>query len=84
MTATTNFKIGQKVTFIAVRRTGKTIKFTSRDGVVDELNGDVAVVRSKNGSLHNTPLSDLRAKGERNALTDAVLAGLGIEKDAAA
>lgn len=32
--------------------------------------------------MHTVPLADLRAKGERNALTDAVLGGLDIERDA--
>jgi hypothetical protein len=79
MTTTAIFTIGQKVSFTSVRQVGKTIKFSSRNGVVEELNGDVAVVKMRNGSMHTANLSDLRAEGERSALTEAVLAGLDRE-----
>lgn len=81
MTTTNNFSVGQKVTFTNVRTVGRTINFRSCDGVVHEMNGNEAVVKSRSG-MHTVPLADLRAKGERNALTDAVLGGLDIERDA--
>lgn len=77
MTTMATLTVGQKVTFTFVRSTGRTIKFSSREGRVQELKGDSAVIKSKNGSLHTVRLSDLRAVGERSALTDAVLSGVG-------
>lgn len=78
MTTTTTFTVGQKVAFTVVRQTGRTIKFSSREGRVQGVNGDSATIKAKNGSLHAVHLSDLRAVGERNALTDAILSSLGV------
>ncbi|MDP3841064.1 MAG: hypothetical protein Q8Q81_00510 [Oxalobacteraceae bacterium] len=78
MSTTTAFTVGQKVTFTVVRTKGMTINFSSRNGHIHELIGENVVVKSKNGSLHAVCLADLRAIGERNALTDAVLSGLGV------
>ena len=75
--STATFAVGQKVTFIVVRQTGRTITFRSRNGRVHELKGDNAIIKSANGTLHAVLLADLRAVGERNALTDAVLSGFG-------
>jgi hypothetical protein len=79
MTTTTTFTIGQTVSFTLMTQRGLTINFKSRSGVVHELCDEVAVVKTRNGKLHRVPVDDLRAEGQRSALTEAVLSGLGVE-----
>ena len=79
MATDTVFSVGQKVSFTAVRQSGQKIKFSSRTGTVHQLNDTTAVVKARGGALHTVSIDDLRAEGVRNALTDAVLTGLGIQ-----
>lgn len=72
--ATTNtFKVGDDVTYVIGRSTGHSVSFSVREGKIVQIDGNVAVVKSRNGRSITQPLDKLTHKGEPNALTLALL-----------
>jgi len=72
--ATTNtFKIGDDVTYVIGRSTGHSVSFSVREGKIVKIDGNVAVVKSRNGRRSLQPLSKITHKDERNTLTKALL-----------
>jgi hypothetical protein len=70
--STTQFEVGQKVTFTQVKQIGRRIKFSSREGVIQNLHPTWAAIKQKSGNLRAVDLDDLRLVGEKSALTEAV------------
>lgn len=70
--STTRFEVGQKVTFKHVKQVGRNIKFSSRQGVIENLHPTWAAVKQKNGNRCAVKLDDLRLVGEKSALTEMV------------
>lgn len=72
--ATTNpIKVGESVSYVAVRSTGRSVQMSTRKGKVERIEGNVAWIRARNGRLISTNLRDVTREGERNALTRALL-----------
>ncbi|KIH84242.1 hypothetical protein [Pseudomonas batumici] len=72
--ATTNtFKIGDDVSYVIGRSTERSVSFSVREGKIVKIDGNIAVVKSRNGRCITQPLGKLTRKGERNALTRALL-----------
>lgn len=72
--ATTNaFNVGDDVTFVAARSTGRSVSLSVREGKIAGINNGIATVKLRNGRTSMQPLNKLTRKGERNALTRALL-----------
>lgn len=74
--ATTNpIKVGETVSYVAVRTSGRSVQMSARKGKVEQIKGNVAWIRAGNGQLVTTNLLDLTRDGDpvRNALTRALL-----------
>lgn len=72
--ATTNpIKVGETVSYLTVRSSGRSVQMSTRKGKVERIEGNVAWIRARNGQLISTNLRDVTRKGERNALTRALL-----------
>lgn len=72
--ATTNpIKVGESVSYVAVRSSGRSVQMSTRKGKVERIEGNVAWIRARNGQLISTNLRDVTREGERNALTRALL-----------
>ena len=69
---TTAFKVGDAVSYVTARNTARSISFSVREGKIVEINGGVAVVKSRHG-ISIQLLEKLTRQGERNALTRALL-----------
>jgi hypothetical protein len=73
MDANSHFKVGDKVSFTISRKSGGGAwTFSSRVGVVKELNGDRACVAYR-GRYYYCPLPEIRKRGEKSAVTEAFL-----------
>lgn len=70
---TNPFNIGDKVSYVVMTSTAHGYQFSARMGEITDINGDVATVKSRNGSSRQ-PLSKLTPEGQPNALT-RMLAG---------
>ncbi|BBN53315.1 hypothetical protein TRE132_14400 [Pseudomonas chlororaphis subsp. aurantiaca] len=74
--ATTNpFKVGDEVSYVTLKAEGKGYRFSAREGVVVEIDGEVATVRAGNGRIIPLPLNKLTPDGQPNALTRALTGG---------
>lgn len=72
--ATTNpVQVGETVSYVAVRSSGRSVQMSTRKGKVERIEGNVAWIRAGNGRLISTNLRDVTREGERNALTRALL-----------
>lgn len=74
--ATTNpIKVGETVSYVAVRTSGRSVQMSARKGKVEQIKGNVAWIRAGNGQLVSTNLLDVTRDGDpvRNALTRALL-----------
>lgn len=72
--ATTNpIKVGDSVSYVTVRSSGRSVQMSTRKGKVERIEGNVAWIRARNGQLISTNLRDVTREGERNALTRALL-----------
>lgn len=70
---TPTLKPGDKVTFTQVRRSAKSIRFTSKEATIIRILGKTAIVKYRNGQSVAILVSELTPAGERNALTRALL-----------
>ncbi|MFJ3369791.1 hypothetical protein [Pseudomonas sp. NPDC086251] len=66
-------KVGDDVTYVVGRSTGHSVSFSVHEGKIAVISGRVATVKSRNGSSSVQPLNKLTRKGQRNALTRALL-----------
>ncbi|AZD34635.1 hypothetical protein C4K22_1882 [Pseudomonas chlororaphis subsp. aurantiaca] len=74
--ATTNpFKVGDKVSYVTLKAEGSGYSFSARNGVIVEIDGQVATVRPGNGRTITLPLKKLTPDGQPNALTRALIGG---------
>lgn len=75
--ATTNtFNVGDDVSYVVGRSSGYSVSFSVREGKIVKIDSDVAVIKFRNGRCCMQPLSKLTRKGERNALTRALLGSI--------
>jgi hypothetical protein len=71
MDANTNFKIGDNVSFTISRKSGGGgWTFSSRMGVIQEFNAVGARI-AYHGRIYDCPLTEIRKKGDKSALTEA-------------
>lgn len=72
--ATTNtFAIGDKVSYVVSKATGRGVRFTAREGKIIAIDGSAATVQARNGSCTTLPLDQLTPEGQPNALTRALM-----------
>ncbi|MGJ7513808.1 hypothetical protein ACSFE6_05650 [Pseudomonas baetica] len=72
--ATTNtISVGDPVTYTQITASGRGYRFSVKEATVQEITGNAATVRSKNGRTSVQPLHKLTPAGQRNALTRALL-----------
>lgn len=62
---------GDKVSFVRVRKEGHGFKFSAREGIVVDFNDTWVQVRYR-GRTYDVARADVRAAGEKNALTEAL------------
>lgn len=67
--------IGDTVSYVAISGGGRNYRFSARKAVIEEINGDVATLRSANGHNTTQPLSKLTPDGQPNALTRMLMGG---------
>lgn len=67
------FKLGDQVSYCVTTSTSNGYRISAREGKVVAVDGQVAVVQSRNGRRCMQPFSKLTPKGQRNALTRALL-----------
>jgi len=72
---TTPLGIGDTVSYVAISGGGRNYRFSARKAVIEEINGDVATLRSANGRTTTQPLSKLTPDGQPNALTRILMGG---------
>ena len=66
-------KPGDPVSFTLVKRSGSSLRFSSREGTLVRIDGVTAQVKAKNGRRLWVNTADLRRVGQQNALTTAFL-----------
>ncbi|MBM96506.1 MAG: hypothetical protein CMI09_11765 [Oceanospirillaceae bacterium] len=66
------FKVDDRVSFTITTVTKQGMKISSREGRIEEISDDNAVVVYRKKRF-NVPLVDLRLVGQRSALTEAFL-----------
>ncbi len=67
------FQLGDQVSYCVAKQTGNGISISAREGKVVAIDGQVAIVQSRNGRRSIQPFTKLTPKGQRNALTRALL-----------
>ncbi|TWC15739.1 hypothetical protein FBY06_122102 [Pseudomonas sp. SJZ085] len=72
---TTPLGIGDMVSYVAISGGGRSYRFSARKAVIEEINGDVATLRSANGRTTTQPLRKLTPDGQPNALTRMLMGG---------
>lgn len=72
---TTPLAIGDTVSYVAISGGGHSYRFSARKAVIEEINGDVAILRSANGRTTTQPLNKLTPDGQPNALTRMLMGG---------
>lgn len=72
---TTPLGIGDRVSYVAISGGDRNYRFSAREAVIEEINGDVATLRSANGRTTTQPLSKLTPVGQPNALTRMLMGG---------
>ncbi len=73
--ATTNpLAIGDRVSYVQLTAVGRGYRVSARNGVITEIDGQVATVRGGDGRHITKPLAKLIPEGQPNALT-RMLAG---------
>lgn len=72
-------KIGAKVTWTHCTTCGKNVTMSLREGVVEELNGDMAIVRRRSRRRESVAISRLRLPGQKSQITEFVEIVLGRE-----
>ena len=73
--STTAFKVGDKVSYVAISGGGRSYRFSARKAVITAIDGNVATLRSANGRITKQPLSKLTPDGQPNALTRMLMGG---------
>nr|WP_279158633.1 hypothetical protein [Pseudomonas corrugata] len=68
-------QIGDTVSYVAISGGGRSYRFSARKAVIEEINGEVATLRSANGRTTTQPLNKLTPDGQPNALTRMLLGG---------
>ena len=68
--------VGDKVTWTHTSSNGHSFRFSTREGKIIVVEGDIATIKMRNGRLTSEPVSHLRAEGEETALTEAFKAAL--------
>jgi len=71
--STNTFAVGDKVSYVRVCRSGNNYRFSAREGVITEINGQVATVKARNGHTIDLALSKLTPLGQPNELTRMLL-----------
>ncbi|MCM2317976.1 MAG: hypothetical protein NDI93_01445 [Pseudomonas sp.] len=71
--STNSFAVGDKVSYVKVSSSGTGFRFSARDGVITELNDQVATVRARNGRTTTMHIKELTPVGQPNALTRALM-----------
>lgn len=73
--ATTDFAIGDKVTWTHMTSSGNSFRFSVRSGTVVMRNNNQLQVKARNGRLHwiSIKTDGVRKEGQRNAITEALL-----------
>lgn len=66
---TSDFKVGDKVSFTEMRAVARSLKFTVIEGKILTIGSAIAVVK-KGEKLHEVPIKELRHDGQRNTLTE--------------
>ncbi|MGN8344360.1 hypothetical protein ACLEJQ_12225 [Pseudomonas sp. SMV71] len=72
---TTPLQIGHTVSYVAISGGGRSYRFSARKAVIEEINGEVATLRSANGRTTTQPLNKLTPDGQTNALTRMLMGG---------
>ncbi|CDF94152.1 MULTISPECIES: hypothetical protein [unclassified Pseudomonas] len=72
---TTRLQIGDTVSYVAISGGGRSYRFSARKAVIEEINGEVATLRSANGRTTTQPLNKLTPDGQPNALTRMLMVG---------
>ena len=72
---TNTFEVGDKVSYVKVSSSGNNYRYSAREGVITEINGQVAHVKLRNGHTSTLALSKLTPAGQPNALTRMLMGG---------
>lgn len=70
-------EIGDRVTWTHCSTRGRTCNMRLREGVVEELDGDMAIIRRPNGRRESVKVVRLRLLGQRSQITEFVEAIFG-------
>jgi|GEM_PF-1282139 len=65
------FNDGDKVSYVVASAAGRGIRFSAREGKIESIAGDYAIVKSKQGRKSRIKLSNMRPAHVPNALTEA-------------
>lgn len=68
---------GAAISFVLLKRVGKSYRFTSYEGKMVKFGQSLSHVAFKNGRNAVVQTSTIREAGRQNALTEAVLSGMG-------
>jgi hypothetical protein len=72
--ATTNtFVVGDRVSYVVTKTTGRGVRFTAREGKIIAIDGGTATVQARNGTRTTLPFDLLTPEGQPNALTRALM-----------
>ena len=72
---TTPMAVGDKVSYVAMSGRGQQYRLSARTGVIEAIDGSVAILRAPNGRSITKPLSKLTPDGQPNALTRMLMEG---------
>ncbi|MGE7812209.1 hypothetical protein ACQKMW_02135 [Pseudomonas sivasensis] len=67
--------IGDKVSYVAMSGGGPEYRLSASTGVIEAIDGDVAIVRTANGRSITKPLDKLTPDGKSNSLTRMIMGG---------
>ncbi|WP_455928927.1 hypothetical protein [Pseudomonas fluorescens] len=72
---TTPLAIGDTVSYVAMSGGGREYRLSARRGVIVDIDGNVATLRTTNGRSIIQPLDRLTPEGQPNALTRMLMGG---------
>lgn len=64
--------VGDKVSFVVIRRPGRSISCTVKEGVLVKHGEEYSEVKTKNGDVIVVRSNTIRIQGQKNALTEAL------------
>ena len=67
-------KIGDEIEWTHISQRSRTISMTLREGVIEQINGGIATVRTKSRRLTQVPISRLRSSGKESLISEFVSA----------